>query len=158
MATETPKAQQDNQSAPQGQLLTKPESIYGLLNRLRDNHTPLKLHFNTVEGAYSTIILKVDLKGRHFIIDQVTPDWGDRVMAKSGAFMFEAFYDGCRITSSIMRAVGKGVQDGQPIYKIPFPDELDYFQRRQFYRAQIRRGVVIDAILSSGNLEETIRG
>lgn len=158
MATETPNAQRDNQSEPQGQLLTKPESIYGLLNRLKDNHIPLKLHFNTVEGVYSTIILKVDLKDRHFIVDQVTPNWGDRVMAKSGAFMFEAYYDGCRIASSILKAVGKGVQDGQTIYKIPFPDELDYFQRRQFYRAQIRRGVIIDAVLDSRDFAKAIIG
>ncbi|MFG1489098.1 HD domain-containing phosphohydrolase, partial [Oceanospirillum sp. HFRX-1_2] len=158
MATETPNAQQDNQSEPQGQLLTKPESIYGLLNRLKDHHIPLKLHFNTVEGVYSTIILKVDLKNRHFIVDQVSPNWGDRVMAKSGAFMFEAYYDGCRIASSTLKAVGKGVQDGQAIYKIPFPDELDYFQRRQFYRAQIRRGVVIDAILDSKDFAKPIVG
>ncbi|WP_086480589.1 flagellar brake protein [Oceanospirillum sanctuarii] len=158
MATETPNAQQDNQSEPQGQLLTKPESIYGLLNRLKDHHIPLKLHFNTVEGVYSTIILKVDLKNRHFIVDQVSPNWGDRVMAKSGAFMFEAYYDGCRIASSTLKAVGKGVQDGQAIYKIPFPDELDYFQRRQFYRAQIRRGVVIDAIFDSKDFAKPIVG
>lgn len=158
MATETPNAQQDNQSEPQGQLLTKPESIYGLLNRLKDHHIPLKLHFNTVEGVYSTIILKIDLKNRHFIVDQVSPNWGDRVMAKSGAFMFEAYYDGCRIASSSLRAVGKGIQDGQAIYKIPFPDELDYFQRRQFYRAQIRRGVIIDAILDSKDFAKPIVG
>jgi len=156
LAAENPTEQQDNQSEPQGQLLTKPESIYGLLNRLKDNHTPLKLHFNTIEGAYSSIILKVDLKGRNFILDQVTPDKGDRIMAKSGPFMFEAFYDGCRITSSTLRATGKGRQRGQAIYKIPFPDELDYFQRRQFYRAQIRRGVIIDAILESKDFQKPI--
>lgn len=158
MAAETPNAQQENQSAPQGQLLTKPESIYGLLNRLKDHHIPLKLHFNTVEGVYSTIILKVDLKTRHFIIDQVTPLWGDRLMAKSATFSFEAFYDGCRICSSTLKAIGKGTQDGQSIYKIPFPDELDYLQRRQFYRAQIRRGVIIDTTLESGLFEEPLLG
>lgn len=72
--------------------------------------------------------------------------------------MFEAYYDGCRIASSILKAVGKGVQDGQTIYKIPFPDELDYFQRRQFYRAQIRRGVIIDAVLDSRDFAKAIIG
>ena len=158
MATETPTAQQDNQSDSQGQLLTKPESIYGLLNRLKDHHIPLKLHFNTLEGVYSTIILRVDLKNRYFIIDQVNPEWGDRVMAKSGAFTFEAFYDGCRIASSTLKAVGKGIQDGQSIYKIPFPDELDYLQRRQFYRAQIRRGVVIHATMESSRFSAPLIG
>lgn len=158
MATDTPNAQQETQQQPQGQLLTKPESIYGLLNRLREHHIPVKLQFSTVEGSYSTIILKVDLKGRFFIIDQVTPNWGDRLMAKSSTFSFEAFYDGCRIASTKIRAVGKGVQDGQAIYKIPFPDELDYFQRRQFYRAQIRRGVDVEAVLTSPELEEPAIG
>lgn len=158
MATETPNAQQETRQQPQGQLLTKPESIYGLLNRLREHHTPVKLQFSTVEGSYSTIILKVDLKGRFFIIDQVTPNWGDRLMAKSSTFSFEAFYDGCRIASTKIRAVGKGIQDGQAIYKIPFPDELDYFQRRQFYRAQIRRGVDVQVTLASPQLEEPAVG
>ena len=158
MATDTPNRQQETQQQPQGQLLTKPESIYGLLNRLREHHIPVKLQFSTVEGSYSTIILKVDLKGRFFIIDQVTPNWGDRLMAKSSTFSFEAFYDGCRISSTKIRAVGKGVQDGQAIYKIPFPDELDYFQRRQFYRAQIRRGVDVEAVLTSPQLEEPAIG
>lgn len=158
MATETPTEQQDKQQQAQGQLLTKPESIFGLLSRLREHHIPLKLHFSAVEGSYSTIILKADLKGRYFIIDQVTPEWGDRLMAKSGTFTFEAFYDGCRIASTKIKAVGKGQQDGQSIYKIPFPDELDYFQRRQFYRAQIRRGVIVETILKSPELSEDIIG
>lgn len=158
MASELPTEPQATQEQAQGQLLTKPESIFGLLNRLKDNHIPLKLHFNTMEGNYSTIILRVDLKGRFFIADQVTPNWGDRLMAQSAAFRFEAFYDGCRIASTAIRAIGKGIQDGQAIYKIPFPDELDYFQRRQYYRAQIRRGVVVSAEMTSPEFEEPILG
>ncbi|OPX56000.1 HD-GYP domain, c-di-GMP phosphodiesterase class II (or its inactivated variant) [Oceanospirillum multiglobuliferum] len=158
MASELPTKQQANQEQAQGQLLTKPESIFGLLNRLKEHHIPLKLHFNTMEGNYSTIILKVDLKGRFFIVDQVTPNWGDRMMAQSSAFRFEAFYDGCRIASTAIRAIGKGIQDGQAIYKVPFPDELDYFQRRQYYRAQIRRGVVVTTEMTAPELEEPIFG
>lgn len=158
MATDTPTETQDKQEQAQGQLLTKPESIFGLLSRLKEHHIPLKLHFTAVEGNYSTIILKADLKGRFFIIDQVTPEWGDRLIAKSSTFTFEAFYDGCRIASTKLKAIGKGQQDGQAIYKIPFPDELDYFQRRQFYRAQIRRGVDVTTTLNSSELTEEISG
>ncbi|SEI67888.1 HD-GYP domain, c-di-GMP phosphodiesterase class II (or its inactivated variant) [Allopseudospirillum japonicum] len=134
---------------PKGQLLTTPESIYRLLHRLSDSNIPLKIRFNAVEGVYGTYVVKADYKERIVIFDEVMPEWGGKLMSRGTPFFFESFYQGCRITSSEMRAIARGMKDGSAIYKVAFPEQLDYLQRRRFFRATIRRAVEVKVDLGT---------
>ncbi|WP_072324609.1 flagellar brake protein [Marinospirillum alkaliphilum] len=132
-----------HQNKPEGQLIKSPEGVYRLLRRLQSKHTPLKLHFDSVADYYTSMVLAVNYKEGYFLLDEVTPKWGDELMAKAIPFSFDSFHDGCKISAAHMQASGRAVKEGSPIYKIPFPTELQFLQRRQFYRAPIRMSLEI---------------
>lgn len=123
---------------PEGQTIKSQEGIYRLLRRLHAKHTPLKLSFDSVADHYTSLVLAVNYKDGYFLLDEVTPKWGDQLMAKAIPFSFDSFHDGCKIAASAMQATGRTMKDGSPIYKIPFPKSLLFLQRRRFYRAPVR--------------------
>lgn len=143
METRTGTAAEPSDKKPEGQLIKSKEGVYRLLRRLESKHTPVKLHFDSVSDHYTSMVLAVNFKEGYFLLDEVTPKWGDELMAKAIPFGFDSFHDGCKISATGMQASGRAVKQGSPIYKISFPEELHFLQRRQFYRAPIRMSLEI---------------
>ncbi|SFB82010.1 HD-GYP domain, c-di-GMP phosphodiesterase class II (or its inactivated variant) [Marinospirillum celere] len=141
--TETRNNGKEQEKKPEGQVISTREGIYRLLKRLENKHTPLKLNFDAVADKYTSMVIAVNYKEGYFLLDEVTPRWGDDLMAKAIPFSFESFHDGCRISASLIQASGRAVKDGAPVYKVPFPKNLHFLQRRQFYRAPVRMSLEI---------------
>jgi len=145
--TDTNEADATRNKKPEGQLISTREGIYRLLKRLQNKHTPLKLNFDAVADKYTSMVVSVNYKEGYFLLDEVTPRWGDDLMAKAIPFSFESYHDGCRISASKVQASGRAIKDGAPIYKVAFPKNLHFLQRRQFYRAPIRMSLEIKVLL-----------
>lgn len=128
---------------PEGQIIKSSEGIYRLMRRLQVKHTPLKLRFNSVADHYTSMVLAVNFKEGYILLDEVTPKWGDELMAKAVPFNFDSYHDGCKISATKMQAAGRALKEGSPIYKIPFPTELHFLQRRKFFRATVRHSLEI---------------
>ncbi len=143
--TESNKATEDSETSkkPQGQLISTQEGKYRLLKRLENKHTPLKISFDAVADRYTSMVIAVNYKEGYFLLDEITPRWGDDLMAKAVPFNFESYHDGCRISASRLQASGRAIRDGAPIYRVPFPESLHFLQRRKFYRAPVRRSLLI---------------
>lgn len=131
----------------EGQLIKSREGIFRLMRRLQVKHTPLKLRFDSVADHYTSMVLAVNFKEGYVLLDEVTPKWGDDLMAKAIPFYFDSYHDGCKISAEKMQAVGRAVKEGSPVYKVLFPSELHFLQRRQFFRAQVRFGLEIQVRL-----------
>ncbi|MFK7161179.1 HD domain-containing phosphohydrolase [Marinospirillum sp. MEB164] len=138
---------QSQQPGTQGQVIKSREGIYRLLSRLKAQHTPLKLAFDSVAEHYTSMILAVNYQEGYFLMDEVMPSWGDELMAKAVGFSFDSFHDGCKMSAEGLRASGRAIKDGSPIYKVAFPDAIDFLQRRQFYRAPVRYSLNIQVRL-----------
>ncbi|NLW04958.1 MAG: HD domain-containing protein, partial [Pseudomonadaceae bacterium] len=128
---------------PEGQIIKSNEGIYRLMTRLQNKHTPLKLRFDSVADYYTSMVVAVNFKEGYVLLDEVTPKWGDELMAKAIPFSFDSYHDGCKIGAVRMQAVGRAMKEGSPVYKVPFPTELNFLQRRQFYRAPVRHSLEI---------------
>ena len=131
----------------EGQLIKSREGIYRLMRRLQVKHTPLKLRFDSVADHYTSMVLAVNFKEGYILLDEVTPKWGDELMAKAIPFHFDSYHDGCKISAEKLQAVGRAVKEDSPVYKVPFPAELHFLQRRQFYRAPVRLSLNINVRL-----------
>lgn len=131
------------ENQPEGQIIKSNEGIYRLMRRLESKHTPLKLRFDSVADYYTSMVLAVNFKEGYILLDEVTPKWGDELMAKAVPFSFDSYHDGCKISAVKMQAVGRALKEGSPVYKILFPTELNFLQRRKFYRASIRQSLTI---------------
>lgn len=138
---------QSQQPGAQGQVIKSREGIYRLLSRLKAQHTPLKLAFDSVADHYTSMILAVNYQEGYFLMDEVMPSWGDELMAKAVGFSFDSFHDGCKMSAEGLRASGRAIKDGSPVYKVAFPSEIDFLQRRQFYRAPVRYSLNIQVRL-----------
>ena len=145
--TDSKQADAASQKKPEGQLISTREGIYRLLKRLQNKHTPLKLNFDAVADKYTSMVVSVNYKEGYFLLDEVTPRWGDDLMSKAIPFSFESYHDGCKISASQVQASGRAIKDGAPIYKVAFPKNLHFLQRRQFYRAPIRMSLEIKVLL-----------
>ena len=132
-----------NEGQPEGQIIKSNEGIYRLMTRLQNKHTPLKLRFDSVADYYTSMVIAVNFKEGYILLDEVTPKWGDELMAKAIPFSFDSYHDGCKISAVKMQAVGRAVKEGSPVYKILFPAELHFLQRRKFYRAPVRYSLKI---------------
>lgn len=130
-------------SQPQGQVIKSSEGIYRLMRRLENKHTPIKLRFDSVADTYTSMVLAVNFKEGYVLLDEVTPKWGDELMTKAVPFSFDSYHDGCKISAVKMQAVGRAIKEGSPVYKAFFPSELNFLQRRKFYRAPIRHSLTI---------------
>lgn len=135
------------QPKEEGQLIKSREGIYRLMRRLQAKHTSLKLRFDSVADHYTSMVLAVNFKEGYILLDEVTPKWGDDLMAKAIPFYFDSYHDGCKISSGKMQAVGRAIKEDSPVYKVLFPAELDFLQRRQFFRAQVRLSLDINVHL-----------
>lgn len=153
--TENTTAPQAQEHPPEeGQLIQSPEGIYRLLKRLQHRHTPLKLRFDSVADHYTSMVLAVNYKEKYFLIDEVFPKWGDELMAKAIPFRFDSFHDGCKIDAYNMQAAGHAVKEGSSVYKIPFPTDIHFLQRRQFFRATVRLSLNIQVRLGVNKPKE----
>ncbi len=140
---ETAEKKTSADKSAKGQLIRSTEGIYRLLKRLEGKHTPVKINFQSVADSYTSMVIGVNFKEGYFLLDEVTPKWGDDLMKRATPFRFDSFHDGCKISGSEVRAEGRAIKDGSPIYKIPFPESLFFLQRRQHFRASIRSSLLI---------------
>ncbi|WP_150112046.1 flagellar brake protein [Marinospirillum insulare] len=131
----------------EGQLIKSREGIYRLMRRLQVKHTPLKLRFDSVADHYTSMVLAVNFKEGYILLDEVTPKWGDELMAKAIPFHFDSYHDGCKISAEKLQAVGRAIKEDSPVYKVLFPTELHFLQRRQFFRASVRLSLNIQVRL-----------
>lgn len=134
-----------------GQLIKSREGIYRLMRRLQAKHTPLKLRFDSVADHYTSMVLAVNYKEGYILLDEVTPKWGDDLMAKAVPSLFDSYHDGCKISATKMQAVGRAIKENSPVYKVLFPSELHFLQRRQFFRAKVRFSLKIQVRLGVNN-------
>ena len=66
-------------------------------------------------------------------------------MLEGRPFSLETFHDGCRVRAKELRAKPTKGADGSTIYRVTFPEQIHFMQRRASYRAQVRRTLEIVA-------------
>ena len=145
--THSKNGTESEKSKEEGQLIKSREGIYRLMRRLQVKHTPLKLRFDSVADHYTSMVLAVNFKEGYILLDEVTPKWGDELMAKAIPFHFDSYHDGCKISAEKLQTVGRAIKEDSPVYKVLFPTELHFLQRRQFYRAPVRLSLNINVRL-----------
>ncbi len=129
----------------EGEYIKAPGEIARLLGRVQTQLSPVTVRFPGVQRALTTYIAGVDPKRRYVLLDEVLPKSDARMIKDGRTFNLETYYEGCRLRARNLYARESKDSDGNVIYRIPFPDEVHYLQRRAAYRAQVRRSLEIPA-------------
>ena len=152
----------DELGAPDGaQTLAQ---IHLILKHLLDHRCLLTVQVGRHSESYTSAVLEVARDVRYLVLDELMPVAGHKRVLADPNLQIRARLDGIDVRFS-SRVTQVGEQGGLPYYKVPFPDQIEYPQRRQAYRVAIpfSRGIKVALLLDddrdfSGELRDISPG
>jgi c-di-GMP-binding flagellar brake protein YcgR len=118
-------------------ILKTPEEHYSVLRTIQDNRYPTTLNFHSHDKDYLTQVIKSDIKNRCFFIDELNPSSGHKFAAAKEPFDIITKLNGVEIIIKGASIVGAGKSESGMFYKLQFPEEILYLQRRHAFRVSI---------------------
>ncbi|GAA3913382.1 flagellar brake protein [Litoribacillus peritrichatus] len=118
-------------------ILKTPEEHYSVLRTIQDNRYPTTLTFHSHDQEYLTQVIKADIANRCFYIDELRPPSGHKLAASGESFDIVTKLNGVEIIIKGSSIVGAGKSETGQFYKITFPSEVLYLQRRHAFRVDI---------------------
>lgn len=136
-----------------GQIFSNEKDIFRLLNNLQQKLAPLSLRIEHSPQVYTSYVLSCDKDKQQLILDELMPKSGNKRLQEGDSFSFESFVDGCRIRAKDLKAtLVTGAEEVQ--FRVNFPAELHFMQRRQSYRAPVRKTLKIPVFLRTKSKQE----
>lgn len=129
----------------EGEYIKQPGEINRILSHVRDKLSPVTIRFPGVKRALTSYVMDIDPNRRYILLDEILPKIDNRIMQEGRKFSLETYYDGCRVRAKELAAKAVKGADGSTSYRVSFPSEIHYAQRRASYRAQVRRSLEIVA-------------
>ena len=116
--------------------ITDLTTINSLLRKLQKRHSLLTAHFANKWQPASTMLLEINLDEKYLVIDEFCPLQVNEESANGTKIRITGSNAGVSITfdSHIIDASEK---NGNPYYKIPFPESIEYCERRQAHRVPV---------------------
>ena len=135
----TGKGSPTNESTPETSnneyYLDSPEDVYGALRKIILMKQPV---FITIEGSneqFSSAITHANLKNSSFFLDKVVPEKGNDLIRSGSRFSVLADSQGVRIEFNMTGRLKYQPTNEQ--YRVEFPTQVLYLQRRTAYRVMI---------------------
>ena len=119
-------------------------NTFVLMKRAASEQAPLTVFLGSGGTAYSSALLELVPDQNYLVIDELVPNAGHDLMREGLEIKVRARIDGAdmRFKSEVLQIGGK---DSLPFYKIAFPTEVDYPQRRQQFRVSVPLNATVDA-------------
>lgn len=129
----------------EGEFIRSAAEINRILSNVRAKLAPVTIRFPGVRHALTTYIMDIDANRKYLMLDEIVPRADNRIMLEGRPFNLETFHDGCRVRAKDLKAKPTKGADGSTIYRVTFPEQIHFMQRRASYRAQVRRTLEIVA-------------
>lgn len=110
--------------------------IFLLLTRVCMQHSLLKICIGETDAAFTSAILEVVPEQRYLVLDELTPEHGHKRLLNEPNIRVSTLLDGLPL-SFRTRVTQIGDTDGLPYYRVPFPSNVCYAQRRQEHRVPV---------------------
>lgn len=139
----------------------EPIEVAGHLRTLATHKERISLVFEELPTARRgyTALLAVDRERQMIALDEVLPLESERFLADGQTFSAEGYHEGVRMAwTSRNYRVKRGALEGVPCFWIDLPDELEYHQRRDAYRAPLKRTQSPNVNLSGSKLSPSLVG
>ncbi len=121
---------------PVDSLVMDQEEIENILYKMQKNHALLTVEMNDGKILSSSMILEINIREQYLVIDEFFPKRLNKQIDINDNIEISCNHTGSslRFMSQILAIAEK---DNAPYYKIPFPDIVEYSQRRQSHRVPI---------------------
>lgn len=130
--------------------------IYLLLKRAFDTRCLLTVFVGPDRTPYTSAILEVVRDGRYLVLDELTPALGHERVKAEPRLEVRALVDGIELRFE-SRVTQIGAQDDLPYYKVAFPQEVIYAQRRRQHRVTVPMSQGFEVIVTFAD-EQELRG
>jgi c-di-GMP-binding flagellar brake protein YcgR len=138
------------------QSITSRAGITLLLERLRQQHCLLAVRAQSDDATYTSMILEVEQQRRYFVLDALAPATGNSIVAKDRHLHLAARSEGADMAfSGKVTAIGEN--NGVVYYRVPYPDAIEYRQKRRHHRAVIPPAHSVPILLQT-EAKDLIRG
>jgi len=138
--TPAPEKQFDYQS--EGEQVTDPLQIAALLKKVKDSCTLIQVNLPGQATEYNSALLDINQKQGFLLLDELTPPDGHQSLREQGRLTAIIRLHGVdlRFTTKVQEIDGEA---GIAFYRVEFPQQLRYYQRRSFYRVKIGTGLMV---------------
>lgn len=150
------------EKADQGPVIfQEPIEVAGHLRTLATYKERVSITFDDLPVARHgyTVLLAVDRERQQIALDEVLPLETERYLAEGHTFSAEGYHEGVRMAwTSRNYRIKRGSLEGAPCFWIDLPNELEYHQRRDAYRAPLKRSQSPNVNLSGSKLSPSLVG
>lgn len=137
--------------------LSSTEDIYGVLRKLVLSKQSISVAIGSKFKKYQSKIINANLETLSFNLERLTPEEGNKIVSAGNRFNIEAEHQGAKISFRVDNRMSFQPEHQQ--YRVEFPSEVHYLQRRSCFRVeqgvndiQIRLGDNINNRIASGRL------
>ena len=130
--------------------ITTPDLVAGYLRRLMDSHALLKVTVPDYREICSTVLVVINDAENFLVLDKLHPEPGHNAFMNKKQCRVHAQHQGVDMGFVAKFEVMLGGEDN-PAYRITFPDELLYHQKRSAYRAPIGASKDIEVMLTTSD-------
>lgn len=136
---------------PRDCILKRPREVCNALRELIANKAIVSAAFFNSDNLYNTMILKSDLDKQFFLLDEFNPPSGHKRAMDREHFTLRTNINGIEVIIQDNVIAGAGKHKDGAIYKVRFPQQMVYMQRRGAYRVEVRRslGSTVDCLPSA---------
>lgn len=158
MANESAAVDSDPMGVIGVRTLSSKQQIYSILSSVQKARTPITIKFENQERYFTSLILRTELEEGYMIIDEMAPEEGHLLALQRTPFSIRGSHNGVSLFFRPNVIAGSGIQSDIAFYKVPFPREMIYQQRRGAFRALVARALQIKASVTSSERNETLVG
>lgn len=115
--------------------LYTPEDVYGALRKIVLMKQPVMVNIEGSEEKFTSAITLANLKNSSFFLDQVVPQKGNELIRSGKKFGIVADSQGVKIEFDVSGRLK--YQPNKEQYRVEFPSQVLYLQRRTAYRVMI---------------------
>ena len=123
-----------------------PVNALVLLRRAASEQAPLTIFVAGGSSAYSSALLELVPDEQYLVVDELVPRAGHSLMRRGLELKVRARVEGAdlRFKTEVLEIGGSSEL---PFYKLAFPREVEYTQRRQQYRVSVPLNATVDVTL-----------
>ncbi|GAB6042847.1 flagellar brake protein [Endothiovibrio diazotrophicus] len=129
-----------------GEQLTDPQRINALLGRIRQTRVLLTVIVPGGSGRYNSLLVAAEPDKGYLLLDELTPLDGHKQAVRQRKMRVYASLQGVQIDfhTDILEVVDEGGAIG---YRVPYPTEITYLQRRSSFRVVLPRVAALPVII-----------
>ncbi len=125
-----------------GETITNPIESARLLNKVRDKHSLIQISMPGVPEIFFSAILSINPDSEYILLDEINTKHGHELLLIHKKMHVVTKINGIEIRFSA-NLIDINNQHGSAVYKIAYPESIQYLQKRQNYRINIGLGIKI---------------